>query len=1127
MTDEVQFENNLQPHRRIVVEHEFGEFSSFSYLIGNTKALRIDMDSCTVSPVRCLFLGSGDLRNMLHLIQTSSSSHQWELHLVDINPCVVARNILFIHLLNDERASADDLWAIWYDFLLEKRVSSYLQNLIKTIADSDLEMVRDEDRSMIRATFQQWLALFDFTTNSTKKRASRQRHQHISHCIERIIHSTYQDFVTRVCAGVAAVLPDEEKSVIERAQSEIRRYMDDGTTGPDKDRSHVNITMLQPISGIYTGHYDMHPYQGYIPFETVAEQQTFRKLTMDASHPLLMYCKEKLEEWALAYRQSRRKIQWHFYCGDALNLALFHMSTMEFDLIHTSNLCDHIDMLNLLLTCVHLLRHRASSKILTQSMKWRLTHPRFTDYISQVFNGIEMSWIPSLLGLICECKRTVGLLSFNDISRAAKIVNTMDPSEYQSWRLATDCQRQPHLRLDGTNPDVLSALDKIAERCFYTHLTKAEAHQGTGHSTTLTYYLLLRQFTRRSCVQPAETFEYLFQRTCHRFRAYAIGLRAIHAALSSEPAYLCTPSSLECGPLFELCPHSITTPVLQLALIECDESNLHEVVRLMYTDSFREKSPVSAASENIEYNLSTGTLTLLGRSQTSFKFHLLDNFVFKLSPNSMRAVDHPIKAYLNVAHQAQIQFILPVGFQSLAYTALLIDANHWFPFAKFQFTSVPTTFAPSMCNRDLLLSCFADICDRRIHSIDNDRTSFVRLTNAYETASAFHLSIQVKARQSTWTHSTKLISSGHVLILVVKFSPKTLVTLRFAFPCPLNLSQSKFEAKPRDQLLTMILAKDLAELISLTSFSPEANTDLFDSSTAKRWPPPRLADGRALDPRLDLLSSAVAGGYDAKTSQFCQDMSAMFTISELTLVHRVSGEYLFRDADFDLRESIRHMFLHIFCARQRLVCYSKKSAENFSERDIRTRCDILFLFEGLFDHGDRPVMAVSYLDMNDIKESEVKKITRLTFRLISAELQLQATSIAQARQARNSLPMDSEMFDIRASTEELDLMRKLLARNAKKNRGVHRQGLIGPWRASFVESLRADKRSLFLETKLTKQSGIDLNEEIANLIGCRTCKQLPPKPKTPWPRCTRCKKASYCSTACQKKDWPAHKTACQ
>ena len=89
-----------------------------------------------------------------------------------------------------------------------------------------------------------------------------------------------------VCESVKAALPDESKIVFEIAQNEIRRYIEDGTTGPDKRQFRVNVTMLQSTSGTYTGHYDMHLYQGYIPFETIAEQQSFRKLTSDASHPL-------------------------------------------------------------------------------------------------------------------------------------------------------------------------------------------------------------------------------------------------------------------------------------------------------------------------------------------------------------------------------------------------------------------------------------------------------------------------------------------------------------------------------------------------------------------------------------------------------------------------------------------------------------------------------------------------------------------------------------------------------------------------------------------------------------------------------------------------------------------------
>ena len=45
------------------------------------------------------------------------------------------------------------------------------------MAESDLEMVREEDRSTIRETFQKWLDV-SHSTSTTKKRASQQRRQH-------------------------------------------------------------------------------------------------------------------------------------------------------------------------------------------------------------------------------------------------------------------------------------------------------------------------------------------------------------------------------------------------------------------------------------------------------------------------------------------------------------------------------------------------------------------------------------------------------------------------------------------------------------------------------------------------------------------------------------------------------------------------------------------------------------------------------------------------------------------------------------------------------------------------------------------------------------------------------------
>ena len=126
--------------------------------------------------------------------------------------------------------------------------------------------------------------------------------------------------------------------------------------------------------------------------------------------------------------------------------------------------------------------------------------------------------------------------------------------------------------------------------------------------------------------------------------------------------------------------------------------------------------------------------------------------------------------------------------------------------------------------------------------------------------------------------------------------------------------------------------------------------------------------------------------------------------------------------------------------------------------------------------------------MYEIKQSEVTNMTKATGRLLAAELKTQATAIAQARQTRTSLPTDENTYDIKASMNELDLMRKLLAQNAAKTRGAHRQGLIGPWHASFVESL-------LRETELTQQSGINLHDEVINLFCCHTCERLPPNPE--------------------------------
>lgn len=436
MSDSRLLVNALQPHRRVVLEYGFGEASSFNYLFGNTKPLRISTADFQINPIRCLFLGSGDLRNALHLLYTSSPRSDWEFHLVDINPSIVARNLILLQFMTKEHYSVDDLWSIWYDFQLEKSLYDCLRKEIQVLAASDLDSVREQDRSAIRDTFHGWLKLFE--TNIDKTEACQQRHKHLAFCFEKIRgQSNFADAIKQACSCVDAALLDEDEQTIRRARDEVVRYMTDGITSPTKNYDAVNITMLQPSTGMYTGHYDLHPYLGYFPFEDNEERAEFRQITAGTSCPLLIYSAQQMKLWIASYRQHRHAVHWHFWCGDALNIALIHMPLHEFDLIHTSNLCDHVDLLNLLVTCVHLLRHRPWSRILTQSMKWRSRHARFIDYLSQLFNNLEIGWLPSLLGVICESPRTSELAPTKEHFRIRNLTNSMILHEYQSWRLAT------------------------------------------------------------------------------------------------------------------------------------------------------------------------------------------------------------------------------------------------------------------------------------------------------------------------------------------------------------------------------------------------------------------------------------------------------------------------------------------------------------------------------------------------------------------------------------------------------------------------------------------------------------------------------------------------------------------
>ncbi|KAJ7445084.1 hypothetical protein FB451DRAFT_69852 [Mycena latifolia] len=53
-----------------------------------------------------------------------------------------------------------------------------------------------------------------------------------------------------------------------------------------------------------------------------------------------------------------------------------------------------------------------------------------------------------------------------------------------------------------------------------------------------------------------------------------------------------------------------------------------------------------------------------------------------------------------------------------------------------------------------------------------------------------------------------------------------------------------------------------------------------------------------------------------------------------------------------------------------------------------------------------------------------------------------------------------------------------------------------------------------------------IGDSYDKMSGCSHCFK-DPSPKKPFPMCSACKEASFCSKECQAKAWPLHKTFCQ
>ena len=138
--------------------------------------------------IQILFLGSGDLRNVLHTIGLSCSTKLEDLHihLNDNHSSVIARNILILHIITASDFNPNDqndleyVWNVWYstqwDASTVKRFSKDVLQLLVHQWKSDILVVRDLDLVDLDKVWKYWFTTFSSMKASTCSQILSQRY---------------------------------------------------------------------------------------------------------------------------------------------------------------------------------------------------------------------------------------------------------------------------------------------------------------------------------------------------------------------------------------------------------------------------------------------------------------------------------------------------------------------------------------------------------------------------------------------------------------------------------------------------------------------------------------------------------------------------------------------------------------------------------------------------------------------------------------------------------------------------------------------------------------------------------------------------------------------------------------
>ncbi|KAG9094958.1 hypothetical protein FRC06_010299 [Ceratobasidium sp. 370] len=354
---------------------------------GNTVAISLTQDLSPEQSADILLLGCGDPRNILFTLYAdvvaSPTPQKLDITCCDIEPAILARNILLFTLLENNK-DFDRIWDVFYHFKIDDQASEILTCQSEQLYDiaGDIEVwcasrfgsfLKFVDPRTLVKIRQHWRSYADFPDLSLSR--LKKLRKELSELSESILMGDGSYISPGRSAGMLWMEAAEPMINL------FKHYWETGTTytldSEVKKANNLNPTFVYSIPGeVFNPHYGTFP-QGFhltLAFAPIVSGATYP----NSEAAIIGVMKQQFTAWGHAFRASQAAgaLTIRFSSGEAIAfccaLDLFastgraatgiHPSASQppapssFNVIDTSNLTDHLGLLNILLVAQPLLK---------------------------------------------------------------------------------------------------------------------------------------------------------------------------------------------------------------------------------------------------------------------------------------------------------------------------------------------------------------------------------------------------------------------------------------------------------------------------------------------------------------------------------------------------------------------------------------------------------------------------------------------------------------------------------------------------------------------------------------------------------------------------------------------------